>query len=93
MRDKLKQALEKIGWSIKGRYPLERIYTHENKSTDVIVMGDRVEISGNNYSCCFHFTDVELYELENKDGVIDCVGLKAKNNEGVFIQFYNHLIK
>lgn len=86
-KTELKQSLNKIGWEIRGEYPRERIIDHDKKAKDIRVYSDRLEISGENYTNCFYFNDVELYELE-QNGHIDCVGLKA--NENVFIQFYNH---
>lgn len=90
MKEELEKSLNKIGWKIKGHYPNQYIYTHENKNAGYRVMGDRIEpTSSENSNLCFYFKAIEVYELEEK-GVIDCVGIKAKGNDDVFLQFYNH---
>lgn len=90
MKEELKKALNKIGWDIKGRYPNEYIIDHKGARTGYRVRGDRIEtISECSSDLCFYYKGIEIYELE-ENGKIDCVGIKAKGNEDVFLQFYNH---
>lgn len=90
MKQELKALLNKIGWDIKGRYPNEYITDHENKKTNYRVMGDRIEPYDPKSTFAFYFKGCEVYELAGPDGKVDCVGIKAKGNDDVFIQFYNH---
>lgn len=90
MKEELEIALGKIGWTIKGRYPNQYIYDHEGKNAGYRVMGDLIEPASQGKSnLVFEFAGIEVYELDT-DGRIDCVGIKAKGNDNVFLQFYNH---
>lgn len=90
MKEELQAALQKIGWDIKGRYPNQYIYDHEGNNAGYRVMGDRIEpASQGKSSMVFEFAGIEVYELDT-NGKVDCVGIKAKGNDGVFVQFYNH---
>lgn len=90
MKEELEKSLNKIGWSIKGRYPNVYIYDHKGVNSGYRVLGDRIEPSlQEKSSCSFYFKGIEVYELE-ENGKVDCVGVKAKGNNEVFLQFYNH---
>lgn len=91
IKKELENALNEIGWSIKGRNPYNYICDYEGKKTNCIVRDDRVEVAYmEKSSCCFYFLGVKVYKLTGKDGKVDCIGLQAKNNPSVFLQFYNH---
>lgn len=90
-KEQLRALLNKIGWDIKGEYPNERIYNHKGEGTDFRVTDWDIEIRYLEKSACvFGFKDCEIYELTNAKEEIDCVGVKAKGNDNVFLQFYNH---
>ena len=85
--EQLKEALNKIGFDIKGRYPNRYIYSANNKRTPFRVLEDRIEVAFDedndiSYCCCFYFkhSDVELI-----DGDAVTIG-----QNGVFTMFYNH---
>lgn len=85
----LENLLQEIGWKIGGRNNYKYLVDHEGKKKSIRVSSDRVAISDTNYDCCFYFDETEFYSLE-QNGKTDCVGLRAKDNDQVFIQFYNH---
>lgn len=91
MKEEIIKALNKIGYKISGRYPNEYIFNHKGENTGYRVMGDRIEPadSRNGSDLCFYYKGIEVYELE-QDGKVDCIGIKAKGNDDVFLQFYNH---
>lgn len=93
IKKEFEDALNEIGWSITGNYPNNYLVTYEGKITHYRLLNDRVEININSSersACCFYFSEVKVYKLTNSNGKVDCVGLQAKNNPSVFLQFYNH---
>lgn len=85
--EKLKEALNKIGWDICGNYPCRYIKDHEGKKTNYSVLNDRVEVNGasKHTNICFYFKGSDIEMLDN-DAV--CLGTKE-----CFILFMNHDIK
>lgn len=79
----LKEKLNKIGWSIQGRYPNMYIFDHKNQKTPYRVSEDRVEVDTHERAAvCFHFKGSEIKEIEN-----DAIAL---GTEACFILFMNH---
>lgn len=85
MKEELKEKLEKIGWTMRGKYPNEWIFDHEGKKTCYMVRGDRIELSGvSPHSCVhFHYKDSKADMLEGNDAV-------SFGTEEQFILFMNH---
>lgn len=83
----LKSELNKIGWDIKGRYPNQYIFNHENKNTGYQVYNDRVEVSNRELHSSIVFT-FKGSTINNIDG--DCV---AFGTDECFMLFQNFGIK
>lgn len=82
--EKLKEALNKIGWDIEGSYLNRYIKDHEGKKTNYRVLDDRIEIVGigENTIVSFYFKGSEIEMVD-----VDCVSLGTKE---CFILFMNH---
>jgi hypothetical protein len=85
--EKLKEALNKIGWDIRGRYPNRYILDHEGKKTNYSVLDDRVEVYGasKHTTICFYFKGSKIEMVEN-----DAVSIGTKD---CFILFMNHTLE
>lgn len=81
--EKLKEALNKIGWDIRGKYPNRFIYDHKNKRQQYRVLDDKIEVLGFETSCvCFYFKGSAVAVIEGNTvslGTDEC-----------FVLFMNH---
>ena len=85
--EEFEENLNKIGFSIKGRYPNSWIYKPDNTRTYYRVMSDRIEMCFRDenfisYDACFYFKDSDV-ELIDGDAV-------SLGKNGIFAMFYNH---
>lgn len=87
-REELSEALAKICWSMKGKYPNEYIFDQEGKRTCYRVLSDRIEVSGvnENSAVCFHYKGSDVKLLEEGDAV-------SLGTEQCFVLFINHNVK
>lgn len=85
----LQENLEKIGYSLYGRYPNEYIYDYKKQRTKWRVLNDRIENDrcDDNVSINFYYKACDIEILDN-----NCVCIGGKNDRDIFIMFANYEI-
>ena len=85
--EELKEALNTIGWDIKGEYPNSWIYNNFGERTDFRVLSDGIELHSNPFgkngrgTICYNFKEAKIEKLSD-----DTISLGTKN---IFVNFYN----
>jgi len=85
--EKLKEALNMIGWDIRGEYPNSWIYNNFGERTKFRAVSDGVQLCSNSFGekgcgdLCFNFDEAKINKLGN-----NTISLGTKN---IFVNFYN----